>query len=197
MERAAEDGTAFISTFARQRNAMLRHADAVLSPVSASGLEGMPPETIPKLSQLLVSSLEELKVAEEELLEQHLATLSTRAELERTLAFYRALFDLAPCSLLLTTTDGTIRLANRAVSELLKRDVYFLEGKPLPAIIPREGRGEFRQQLSRVNQIGGVTNWRFTVERYAEAAVQVEAVVQPVPASVAGANALYWLIKSV
>src|SRR3954469_14692306 len=206
MTQLNEQAPDFLATFTRQRQQLLHHAGAILAPaaertatadMAAAATPSLASDAAPKLTQLLVTSLEELKVAEEEMLEQHLEILSTRGELERMIAYYRALFDFAPSALLLTTTEGSIRASNRAASSLLMRDTYHLEGKPIPAIVPREHRSEFRQQLARLSVTVGVSNWCFTVERPTDKPIKVTAAVHMIPAALSGSAALYWHLRAV
>jgi PAS domain S-box-containing protein len=204
MTQLNEQAPEFLATFTRQRQQLLHHAGAILTTLPERGaVDGLadvassPAEGSPKWTQLLVTSLEELKVAEEEMLEQHLEILSTRGELERMVTYYKALFDLAPSALLLTTTEGSIRACNRAATSLLMRDTYHLEGKPIPAIVPREHRSEFRQQLSRLSVTVGVSNWRFTVERPTDSPLEVTAAVHMIPSALTGSAALYWHVRAV
>jgi hypothetical protein len=77
------------------------------------------------------------------------------------------------------------------------RDTYHLEGKPIPAIVPREHRSEFRQQLSRLSVTVGVSNWRFTVERPTDSPLEVTAAVHMIPSALTGSAALYWHVRAV
>jgi PAS domain-containing protein len=190
MRSQTTNPTEFISTFSRQRQQLLRRAGEVVpeAPVDTAQLV---------TSQCLVTSLEELKVAEEEMLTQHFELLSTQAESERKITFWRTLFDLAPVPLLLTTTDGIIRSCNQAVAQLLTRDVYHLEGKPMVALVGGAARAEFRSQLKRVLEVGGVESWALTLDRKTRGPVDVHATIHVVPSALTGTNALYWFIREV
>src|SRR5205085_255683 len=71
-----------ITTFAQQRQVLLKHTADVLSPNDAAARQAATAQEV-KLSAILVSSLEELKVAEEELLERTEALADLRDELEQ------------------------------------------------------------------------------------------------------------------
>lgn len=186
--------TDFVAAFAQQRQRLLHHVAPLLAPDERATV---PSETVPKLTQCLATSLEELKVAEEELLDQHLQNEKSRGEQQQRLEYFRALFHHAPTPLMLTTTDGAIRAANQAASELVMRDIYRLEGKPLTALVPQESRSEFRRQLGLVAQAGGVSNWCFTLLRQADAPIRVEACIQLLPADIVGARAFYWCLRPI
>src|SRR5579864_5176587 len=90
------------------RASLLRRANNVLNADSEIPL----PErydALPQVSALLATSLEELKVAEEELVEQNEELIATRASLEADLRYYAQLFDLAPCALLISDVYGSIQ----------------------------------------------------------------------------------------
>ncbi len=56
---------------------------------------------------------------------------------------YADLFDLAPVGYLVTDLDGVVREANRTAAELLDREVSFLVGKPLAALVGPDRRHAF------------------------------------------------------
>jgi hypothetical protein len=186
----ATPSTEFIATFSRQRQQLLARA--------GQALPAEVPEVAPQLqvtTQCLVTSLEELKVAEEEMLHQQMEILTTKAESDRNITYWRTLFDLAPVPLLLTTSDGVIRASNHAMATLATRDVYHLEGKPLVAMVGSHMRADFRSQLHRVLEAGGVTAWNLTLDRKTRGPVDVVAAVQVVPSALTGTMALYWTFR--
>jgi PAS domain S-box-containing protein len=153
------------------------------------------PDAVPQLSALLSSSLEELRVAEEELVQQNDELVSGRAELERQLRHYRALFDLAPVALLYSDAQGVIREANRAAAALVDREARHLARKPLASLVPRTRRAAFREGLSRLRLTGGAAVWRFALTR-GTASIEVSAAVQLVSDTTLG-TALLWLLRPV
>jgi PAS domain-containing protein len=193
MRAQTETPTDFIATFSRQRQQLLARAGQVM-PSQPDALPGDGSQLV--ATQCLVTSLEELKVAEEEMLNQHLDLLTTRAEADRKMTYWRTLFDLAPTPLLLTTSDGVIRTANQATASLLTRDVYHLEGKPMVALVSNE-RSDFRTQLKRVMEAGGVSSWALTLERKTREPVNVVATITLMPSSLTGTTALYWSLREV
>jgi PAS domain S-box-containing protein len=184
----------FIAAFAQQRRRLLHHAGSLLT---AADSASRPADTVPKLTRCLAASLEELKVAEEELFNQQLRNEVAQNEQARRLAYFRALFHHAPTPLFLTTTDGSIRAVNRAAAELVTRDVYGLEGKPITALVPQASRPEFRRQLSLLAQTGGASKLCFTLLRQTDVPLRVEAAVQLMPPEVVGARAFYWNVRPV
>ncbi len=96
------------------------------------------------------SALEELEVAEEELIQQNeeLAFAREAAEVERHR--YQELFEFAPDGYLVTDAHGAIREANRAAALLLNTEQKFLVGRLLVSFLPAEERRVFRSELTRL-----------------------------------------------
>jgi PAS domain-containing protein len=183
--------TEFIATFSRQRQQLLtRVSQAFPEQVVATDAD-----KAEALGQCLMTSLEELKVAEEEMLNQQMELLATKAESDRSITYWRAMFDLAPVPLMLTTSDGVIRASNHAAAEMLTRDVYHLEGKPFAALVNQAMRAEFRSHLKRVVDAGGVEAWSLVLDRKTREPIRVEAKIQLVPSALTGTMAMYWAIR--
>lgn len=186
---------ALISTFAQQRQTLLKHTSEILCgeaiPVARDGREREV-----KLSAVLVTSLEELKVAEEELVERTEALADLRDELEQQVRGTRLLFDLAPAHLLVTDIYGTIVDANLACQQLLKRDLVVLERQPLARFIAPDERRAFRDALNRVVASEGVNEWRLALVRPTAGPLAVSATVRVVKgAAEAGQHRLFWSIR--
>jgi PAS domain-containing protein len=202
LEQASEDETsmrssetpppAFLATFSRQRQQLLTRVSESLFPDQAVAPDAARAEA---LGQCLLTSLEELKVAEEEMLNQQLELLSMKAESDRAITYWRTMFDLAPVALMLTTSDAVIRATNQSAAEMLTRDVYHLEGKPFSAIVNQAMRAEFRAQLKHVVAAGGVEAWSMVLDRKTREPIRVEAKVQLIPSALTGTPAMYWAFR--
>lgn len=168
-----------LATFSQQRQILLKHTADLLCPEPAP-VRQTPVEREAKLSAILVSSLEELKVAEEELMERTEALASVRDDLEERLGATRQLFDLAPACLLVTDVYGNIVDANRAFQMLVKRDLSTLERQPFARFIPNDERRAFRDGLTRVVAADGVGDWRLSLARPSDSQLSVSAAVQVV-----------------
>ena len=107
---------------------------------------------IPELQALLDVTMEELRVAEEELREEHDEMVAARARVEASRQHYADLFEYAPVAALLTDVSGIIRQANRAAGELLERVPVHVVGKPLPVLVDTEGRRALRDVIRRASQ---------------------------------------------
>jgi PAS domain S-box-containing protein len=184
----------FISTFSRQRHVVLSRAASIIDPAVP---EAEPRDETAQLSALLATSLEELKVCEEELLSQQESFTSTRDEVEQRLQHYRDLFELVPTAILFTDLNGSVREANRAACIMLQRSAYHLDRKPLAALVPRSERAAFRQGLARLSLTKGASQWRFRLERQTHTSIEVCAAVELIRSSNLGTSALLWHLQPV
>lgn len=185
-----------ITAFSQQRQTLLQHTGDLLCGESAP-VRQLDGQREAKLSAILVTSLEELKVAEEELVERTEALADLRDELEQRVRGAYQLFDLAPACLLVTDTYGTILDANRACQQLLKRDLASLERRPVARFIPIDDRRRFRDALGRVVANEGVNEWRLSLVRPTAGPLTVTATVCLVKGSGAGGQQrLFWSIRN-
>ena len=104
-------------------------------------------------------SLEELKVAEEVLIEQNEQLLLSRQDLEFERRRYQLLFELRPDGYLVTDRTGLIREANRAASSRLGVGQQHLVGKPLASFVARSDRDEFRPVLNSLGKATEPRKW--------------------------------------
>ena len=114
--------------------------------------------------EALESTMEELRVAVEELGQTNEVLLNSRSEVEAERRRYRDLFDLAPDSFLVTDLRGVIREANRAASVLFNIEAHFLVGKPLVVFLPKEDRPAFRAEVSGLRDRVGTAEHDFRFE---------------------------------
>jgi PAS domain S-box-containing protein len=179
----------FVSSFALQRQRLLHHADAILG--------GEPPADpmVTQLSQTLLTSLELLKVAEEELRDERRTSATRSLVEERRIAHLTALFEMAPTPLLLTTTDTTIREANQSAGALLGRNPPLLTGLQLSDMVPAPQRVGFREHLAHAIEIGTVAAWSFTLEVQRSFPTVMSASVRLIDDAAMGTRALYWSLR--
>ena len=102
--------------------------------------------------EALQTSLQELEVAEAELIQQHEALEEMQEALEIERHRYRELFELAPVAYLVTDGRGTIQTANPAACELLVRSAQALAGKPLPVLVRPQDRQFFRDMIRNLHR---------------------------------------------
>jgi PAS domain S-box-containing protein len=151
---------------------------------------------VTRLSQTLLTSLELLKLAEEQLVETRRVQATMEASLQRRLAHVGTLFDRAPVPLLLTTSDSTIREVNRAAASLLGRDSYSLAGEQLMRMVPREQQAMFRDQLGLALEMKEVVAWSFRLDLKRSLPVVVTARLEVIEDPAIGARAIYWNLQT-
>jgi PAS domain S-box-containing protein len=182
-----------VGAIARARYMVLKRADEILNDQPVSVTERA--DVVPNLSALLMISLEELKVAEEELRVQN-ATLETqRVAVNDKVRHYRQLFMYSPAPTFVTDVYGTIQEANLAAAQLFRREAPHLEGKPLVTLLAPEYREEFKRQLPRMTAGDGVRDWQLVIKRIGDVPLEARAMVQLVPEiGHTGSGVLYWML---
>ncbi|MFO7170478.1 MAG: PAS domain-containing protein [Chloroflexota bacterium] len=98
----------------------------------------------------LQGALDELQFAEAALRAQSQQQLISEEALETERRYYCDLFERAPVGYLVTSSDGTIRQANRPASELLGVPARQLIGRSLALFVPEGSRRKFRARISQL-----------------------------------------------
>jgi PAS domain S-box-containing protein len=188
------DSTTTLQALVRCRHTVLQRATALLdSPTKIPLVEQY--DAVPRLSALLTTSLEELKVAEEELREQNEKLAAQKSVVDEQARFYRQLFLHAPLPAFITDTYGNIQQANLAAATLFRREANHLERKPLAALLPRDRRDAFRKQLKLITA-DGVRDWPLVLQRVGDTPVNIHAAVQVVPdIGASRTSILYWMLR--
>jgi PAS domain S-box-containing protein len=186
-------GDEFLASFTYQRQRLLAHAGALLGEPQTAGATD--PARVSRLAQTVVSSLEVLKVAEQEFVDERRRHATLEESMGRQISHFRAMFDLAPTPLLLTTTDTTIREANASASNLIGLDAHALEGQQLSSMVSRTQYEAFREQLQHVLEMKSVAAWSFTLHVQRNVPVVVCATVDTIEDPAVGARALYWNVR--
>ena len=162
-----------IAAFAEQRRVVLaRTANLVRSDKSPIPFVEQH-DALPETTALLMTTIEELKVAEEELMQQNEELLRSREQVETVSQHFRELFELAPVGFIVTDLWGMVHDANTAACELLRRDRAMVVGKPLSIFFPMDDREEFRTRVTRLGELGGVHEWRARLTPRGDAPVAV------------------------
>ena len=182
----------FVASFALQRQRLLHHAGSLLGNDRVQS----DPESLARLSQTLLTSLELLKVAEEELRDERRANATRQAAQDRRLAHLTSMFNRAPAALVLTTTDTTIREANLAAGTFFGRDGYRLQGSRLCEMVPRELQASFREQLGTALEMGAVAAWSFPIQLQRAGRIVATAAVSVIDDASVGTRALYWSLRN-
>ena len=183
-----------VDAIARCRYIVLKRADELLREQSGISVVERA-DMLPGLSGLLMTSLEELKVAEEELRVQNAVLEAHRESVEDRVRHYRQLFLHAPAPSFVTDIYGTIRETNLEATKLFRREARFLEGKPLVTLLCPEYREEFRRQLSRLSAADGVRDWKLMIRRVGDISLNARATVRLVPEiGETRSGLLYWML---
>ena len=185
---------AAISRLSDQRREVLTRAVAVLDTDREVPID-VQPETLRETTALLTVSLEELRVAEEELLQQNEELLLTRDAVEETSRHFRRLFDDAPLPYIVTDVCGIIRHANHAAAVLLKRPPELLERNPLVAFVPPERRRAFRDAISRLQIVDAAHDWRVRLVRHGDAPIDVAIDVRVSQGARDGDDLMCWVLR--
>jgi PAS domain S-box-containing protein len=193
--RRATDDTA-IARLADQRQEVLSRAVHVLDPDREVALDAQP-ETLRETTALLATSLEELRVAEEELMQQNEELLFTRQAIEATSRHFRRLFEDAPVPYVVTDICGIIRHANHAAARLLKRPAELLERKPLLTFVPLDRRGSFRDAINRLQLVEAARDWHVKLLRHGDAPLQVSIDARLSAGARDGEDLICWVIRPV
>ena len=115
-----------------------------------SGLSGGSGVDLDETIEAFDVTLEELRVADEELRRVGTGLATAQADLAAEQTRYRSLFDSSPIGHLVTDPYGAVLEANRAATDLLNIRSRHLTGKPLACFIPPESVPEFRAELTRL-----------------------------------------------
>jgi PAS domain-containing protein len=191
--RRATDDSA-ISRFGEQRRHVLSRAVHVLEQDREVPID-VQSETLRETTALLATSLEELKVAEEELRQQNEELLVTREAIESTSRHFRRLFDDGPLPYVVTDVCGIIKHANHAAAVLFKRPAELLERKPLLSFVPLDRRGSFRDAINRIQLVDEAHDWQVKLLRHGDAPVQVSIDVRLSPGARDGETLICWVIR--
>lgn len=193
MRRRSTDDAA-ISRLGDQRREITGRAVAVLDTDREVPIE-VQPEALRETVALLTVSLEELKVAEEELVQQNEELVRTRAAVEASARHFHRLFDEAPLPYVVTDIVGIIRHANHAAAVLFKRPAALLEGKPLLTFVPLERRSSFRDAINRLQLVDEARDWRVTLLRHGDAPVPVTIDARFARAAQDGDDFICWMLR--
>jgi PAS domain S-box-containing protein len=143
----------------------------------------------------LMATIEELRVAEEEMRTQNEELLLTRHRVEAERLRYQELFEFAPDGYLTTDMAGTIQEINQAASRLLNLSVRFLRGKPLSLFIAEPDRSRFYAELHRLDTANGPQEWDFRLKPRKQEEFMASITVGPVLDTQGRQVGLRWLIR--
>lgn len=156
--------TSTVDALARSRQFLLARAHQLLT-LDDRDAETEHAQSLSALAGVLLSSLEELKVAVEELREAGRRIDALRTGGDKVTHYYRELFAQLPMPAIVTDIYATILETNVAAAELFRRDAPWLERRAFVTLLDPSYRDEFRRQLVRALDIDGVTRWRVVLHR--------------------------------
>ena len=142
------------------------------------------------------STIEELRVAEEEMRQQNEALAAAHDVVETWRYYYEDLFESAPDAYLVTDMDGVIREANQAAVGLLGLSRRFLTGKPFATFIPGEAQA-FRRLLLEVPQSPEAVEREFQIRPRRREPVEAALTISVVRDPHGRPTGLRWLVRDV
>jgi PAS domain-containing protein len=137
----------------------------------------------------LEKTLEEVRVAHEQLIDNRVRLAQVQDELSRQYEKYWQLFDEMPQPYVVTRSDTTITEANQATAELLNVSQRFLPGKTLSVFVC-EGRTQFLQNVAAIAANPEAVELRLRLRPREKAPLDVSAKVR-------GGEALRWVLAKV
>jgi PAS domain-containing protein len=138
--------------------------------------------------QELEGALEEIRVAQEQLVEGRQRLEEAQAELARERERYWQLFDLMPQPYVVTERSSVITEVNRAAAQLFNVSQRFLVGKAMSVFVC-EDRAGFLTEVSRLAAAGGSADVAFKLRPRERAPLDVVATVG------ADATGLRWVMR--
>lgn len=142
-------------------------------------------------------TLEELSVAQAELLQQNQELMLTREAVEIQRQRYVELFELAPDGYLVTDVNGKIQEANRAAALMLNIESRFLVGKPLTIFIAQPEWQRFSALLIQLAQVDRVQEWEVSLQPRHDKLFNAALTVTPVREPGGKVIALRWLLRDI
>jgi PAS domain S-box-containing protein len=146
-----------IGEFSSAINSLWQRIEALQRRAYASPVQQQP--LVMQLLEELSTTLEELRIAEEELHQQVEALASSHQAVEAERQRYQELFNFAPNGYVVTDPQGRIVEANRAAAALLNIAQDRLIRKPLAVFIANDDRRAFRSQLAWLQNGARVREW--------------------------------------
>ncbi|MBX3066664.1 MAG: GAF domain-containing protein [Anaerolineae bacterium] len=145
----------------------------------------------------LLSSIEELEVAEEELRQQSDELVQARLQAEREQARYQELFEFAPEGYLVTDPSSLIQEANIAAANLLNVEPGFVVGKPLAIYIHENERREFRRRLRAAAHTAGTIAWDTKVVPRKQDAIDISITLAPIRGDSYALVGIRWQLRNI
>ncbi len=156
------------------------------------------PQTLLQVAfETVNTTLEELRVAEEEMRAQNEMLADAQETTQEWRLHYQDLFDAAPDAYLVTDLLGVISEANLSAQRLLGLSLRFLVGKPLAGFVPAGNRQEFRTLMLNLSRDPDGREHELMLLPRKQAPVSVSATVTVIEARGSRPTGLRWLIRDV
>lgn len=140
--------------------------------------------------QELSTALEEIRVAQEQIVENRFRLEQMQVELQRQNERYWQLFDEIPAPYVVTRADAAITEANKAASELFNVSQRFLVGKALTVFVC-EDRAGFLTRLDQISSHQSPLEFELKLRPRERAPLRITARVN------GDANGLRWLLQPI
>ena len=159
---------------------------------SASDQRGLPLDLLDRIA----GALDDLQALADDLRVQNEELLNHRGALEAERERYVRLFHSSPDGLLVTDLQGIILEANRAATNMLRKNQDLLAGKPVTLYVAAEGQSAFRVKLAQLHTQDEVRGWDVLLAlRTGE---RIHAAVDVTVMRTAGAApVLHWTVRDV
>lgn len=193
MSRPAEHAD-FAERLAERRRRAIAEARPLLHAAGAGGAAAGPAaRLVRQTTDLVARTLDDLGEAEQELRTLGDELLAARLASDGHVRFYRELFDHAPLPYLVTDALAVVRHANAAATQLLRRPVNGVVGKPLVLFVPLAERPAFRSGLARCAD--AVTSaWPVQLATPGRDPVEVTVHTRIAEGAAGGPPVIYWLL---
>jgi PAS domain-containing protein len=149
------------------------------------------------MTALFAAQVEQVEVAERELLQKAEELRVTREAIDSTRGYVWRLFDEAPVPYVVTDVCGIIKQANRAAAVLLKRPEATLELISLTTFVPLDRRNAFREGINRLPLVGMANDWRVQLLRHGDSPIDAAIDVSVCRGGREGEDLLCWVIRPV
>lgn len=136
----------------------------------------------------LSTALEEIRVAQEQLIDSRHQAEQLQEQLRRQARRYWRLFDDLHDAHVVTRPDSIITEVNKAGADLLNVSQRFLAGKALSVFVC-ENRGPFLQACTRLAEAGGETELMLKLRPRERAPLSIQALVT------GSEGELWWLLR--
>jgi PAS domain S-box-containing protein len=199
----ADESPLFYSAFRIHHSAFAPGSGGMTDQHKAAGLRGgavpLPPRAfLPPSPERLDVAMEQLRVAQAELMAQNEELAAARDALDREHRRYQDLFDSAPDGYLVTDPLGKVLDANFAAASMLNLAVDQLTRKPLATYVAAEDKRAFRAGLlCVVNGERERGEWTLRLQPRRRPAFEADVSVAPVRDHLGRVTTLRWMIRDV